>query len=97
VSNSSRQKTAALRICSSCEWVFERPVQPVGPVGFFGCPKCGGASYGARWVLGPSCYRVKKTQDRWLKRKLEDYERELRQQIGTANAERDPNDLFRKS
>jgi hypothetical protein len=40
---------------------------------------------------------VKSTQERWLKRKLDAYECELRQQIGTANAERDPNDLFRKT
>lgn len=93
----SKQRGARLRICASCEWVFDRrPPQPSGETGA-GCPKCGFASYGAHWVLGHACYRVKSTQERWLKRKLDAYECELRQQIGTANAERDPNDLFRKT
>lgn len=97
MSKSSHQKSAALRICASCEWVFERPREPDGAPGRIGCPQCGFASYGARWVLGHSCYRVKRTQERWLKRNLDAYESELRQQIGTANAERDPADLFHKT
>lgn len=96
MSNATKQKGAALRVCGSCEWVFERrPAQASGEPGT-GCPKCGFASYGAHWALGHACYRVKRTQERWLARKVSDYTAKLRQEIGAANAERDPADLFHK-
>lgn len=106
--NPSKQQTAALRVCASCEWVFDR-VRARGPlddhatpaseedsrtIDSSGCPKCGFASYGAHWVYGPKCYRFKRTQEPWLARKVQAYTQQLRQEIGTANAARDPADLF---
>ncbi len=79
--NASHQGAAPLRVCGVCEWVFNRrPPQPAGENGTE-CPKC---------------YRYKRTQEPWLKRKLDAYAGQLRQEIGTANAERDPADLFHK-
>lgn len=94
--NASHQGTAPLRVCGCCEWIFNRrPLQPNGENGTE-CPKDGLPSYGAHWVYGPKCYRFKRTQEPWLKRKVDAYAKQLRQEIGAANAARDPADLFHK-
>lgn len=54
-------KTAKLRVCASCEWIFNKGV---------GCPKCHFSSYGAHYVYGRAAYRYAKTQKPWLENKL---------------------------
>lgn len=71
----SRQQLAKLRVCASCEWIFERVNDDPS------CPKCSFGSYGARYVYGDQAYRYAKTQQPWLDRKLIDYEMKLRQEI----------------
>lgn len=66
------QKSARLRICASCEWIYK---------GYHDCPRCGFASYGARYVYGNQAYEYAKTQKPWIDRKVEAYARSLRLQI----------------
>jgi hypothetical protein len=54
------QRDAIVRCCASCEWIFRR-TEPHGVE----CPKCGFASYGARFVHGPKCYAFEQTQQRY--------------------------------
>jgi hypothetical protein len=68
----SPQQRANLRVCASCEWIYE---------GHQDCPKCLFGSYGARWVYGPKCYKHAKTQEPWLKKKLQAYEFKLLEEI----------------
>ena len=68
----SAQQRAKLRVCASCEWIFERG--DTCPCGF-------GASYGARFVYGDACYRYKHTQKPWLDRKMESYQIKLMQEM----------------
>ena len=68
-------KTAKLRVCMSCEWVFKALVDDTG------CPKCRWPSYGARWVYGNKAYQYEKTQEHWLERKMTTYERSLMREI----------------
>ena len=71
---STRQRYARIRVCASCEWVFKsRPSTP--------CPKCKFATYGARWVYGPVCYRYLISQTPWKNRKMKDYESKLLDEI----------------
>lgn len=56
----STQKTAKLRICASCEWIYEGD----------NCPLCGFASYGARFVYGDKVYQYKYTQKPWKDKQL---------------------------
>ena len=63
-------KTAKLRVCASCEWIFKGGK-------YTSCPKCGFAHYGARYVYGDVCYRFAKTQQPWIDRKVADYITEL--------------------
>lgn len=75
---------ATLRVCSSCEWIFKAHPARVGIYGnvvLTGCPKCKFSSYGARWVYGNKCYRYAKTQEPWLKRKVDDYVLKLLKEI----------------
>ena len=72
----SPQQRAQLRTCASCEWVH---------TGFDGCPKCGFATYGARWVYGNAAYRFKRTQEPWLNKKMQDYRFKLLDEIDQAN------------
>jgi rubredoxin len=72
----TKQLKAKLRVCASCEWVFDH--DPDGGLhGDGGCPKCGFAHYGARWVYGDRAYQYKKTQKPWKEKKLAGYEAEL--------------------
>jgi predicted RNA-binding Zn-ribbon protein involved in translation (DUF1610 family) len=91
MSNARRQKKARVRVCSSCEWIFDALARSEDAVG---CPKCGSAHYGARWAIGPECYRLAKTQERWVQRKLAAYESKLRTEVTADRVGKDPNDLF---
>ena len=73
-----KQKDANLRVCASCEWVFLRTESS-------SCPKCGFAHYGARFVYGDKAYRYAKTQEPWIKRKLEKYYFELLAELPKAS------------
>lgn len=57
----SPQQRAALRCCASCHWIYPGPGD---------CPKCGFASYGARYVYGDRAYRYRFNQTPWLERKM---------------------------
>lgn len=68
-------KTARLRVCASCEWIFKEPnIMDV-------CPKCGFAHYGARWVYGNKYYRYAETQQPWIDKKLTDYTHKLLNEV----------------
>lgn len=66
---------AKLRVCASCEWVFKSDLKS------YECPKCGFASYGARYVYGKAAYRIAKTQEKWMDKKMFAYETELLREI----------------
>lgn len=70
------QLKANLRVCASCEWIYERQDSEDG-----GCPKCGFASYGARYVYGDACYRYKHSQKPWWEKKMMDFACKLDQEI----------------
>jgi hypothetical protein len=67
------QLTAKLRVCASCEWVFE---------GHIPCPQCGFASYGAKHVYGNKAYKYKYTQEPFITQKLQTYKMTLMNQYG---------------
>lgn len=73
-----RQKHADVRVCASCSWLFRRTEADESTCG---CPKCGFAHYGARYVFGPKCYRYEVTQEPWMEKKLADYTMKLHQEI----------------
>ena len=70
-----KQKDAKLRVCASCEWIFVRIREDEG------CPKCGFAHYGARFVYGNRAYRYLRTQKPWFTRKMNEYACELHKEI----------------
>jgi len=74
----TNQRTAELRTCASCEWVFRLLSSTDGD----GCPKCGFAHYGARYVYGDKCYQYAKTQKPWVDKKMCEYRYELQKQVG---------------
>lgn len=61
-------KQANLRICASCKYIFR---------GNRSCPMCGFGSYGARDILGNSCYRFEKTQSLYIDGMLDMYKQKL--------------------
>ncbi len=63
------QKTAKLRMCASCEWVFKMPNEIVCR----NCPKCNFGSYGAHFVYGAKCYEYLETQSPWIEKKVDRY------------------------
>ena len=63
---------AKLRVCASCEWIYKEDSD---------CPKCGFASYSARYVYGKRAYRFAKTQEPWKQRKLAEYKLKLNEEI----------------
>jgi hypothetical protein len=81
------QKKAILRVCACCEWIFKEDEDSKKNGG---CPKCGFAHYGARFVFGDKCYEYQYTQYPWLKRKLADFELELRKEIDNTNKIKKP-------
>jgi hypothetical protein len=72
----SPQQRANLRVCASCEWIYE---------GHRDCPKCQFVSYGARFVYGSKAYRFKVTQEPWMDRKMTRYQRQLSEEVDVAN------------
>lgn len=78
----SRQKIAKLRVCASCEWLFTLVTNEEG------CPKCGFAHYGARFVYGPKAYRYAVTQQPWADRKMREYAFKLSAEIQESNRSR---------
>lgn len=66
------RKPAKLRVCASCEWIFNDGVE---------CPKCQFGSYGARFVYGEKCYSYFKTQEPWFDNKMAAYSSALFKQI----------------
>ena len=71
--SAARQSSALVRVCASCEWIFRRPATD--------CPRCGFASYGAHWAIGPQCYRLEATQERWIARALAMYRQKLEGEV----------------
>lgn len=63
----SPQQRARLRVCASCRWIYK--VADV--MADHGCPKCGGWTYGARWVFGNQAYLYAWTQKPWLDHQLD--------------------------
>ena len=74
------QKTAPLRTCAACEWVFVKKGEDTT------CPKCGFVSYGARFVYGNAAYRYARTQKPWKDRKMLNYEIGLNREIKQAQS-----------
>lgn len=66
------QRTAELRVCASCEWIFRTASS---------CPKCGFAHYGARFAYGDKCYRFEHTQKPWMDQKIAEYKHKLMDEI----------------
>ena len=62
----SPQQRAKLRVCASCEWVFL--IENADEHG--GCPMCGFAHYGARFVYGDKAYKFAENQEPWMNKKL---------------------------
>ena len=65
-------KKAKLRCCARCSWIYKKDSE---------CPKCGFASYGARFVYGNKCYEYAKTQEPWLEEKVTAYRHKLLDEI----------------
>jgi len=72
-----KRNQAKLRVCASCEWIFLENEKTKNK----GCPKCGFASYGARFVYGKAAYRYKLNQQPWVRKKLGDYMMSLLKEI----------------
>ena len=77
--NKARQKTALLRVCASCEWIFRWKDKSI--VSMSDCPKCGWASYGARFVYSDKCYKYAKTQEPWIEKKICQYRLKLMEEV----------------
>lgn len=73
-------KSANLRVCMHCEWVFRKDL-----TGSPSCPKCEWPSYGARCVYGDRAYVYEKTQKPWKKRKISALSAELDRIIRSSN------------
>lgn len=73
-------KSARLRVCASCEWIFTRGNQHPETGG---CPKCGFSHYGARYVYGRMAYHYAATQKPWYDKKMAAYAIVLRREIGS--------------
>ena len=87
-------------MCASCEWIFssreektsesteipdEESDDGVDLSVNSSCPKCGFASFGARYVYGDQSYRYKFTQVPWLRKKMDRYESSLLEEIRKTN------------
>lgn len=75
------QRDAIVRCCASCEWIYRAPAVGTRT----DCPKCGFASYGARFVHGPKCYAFEQTQQPWIERKVAAFRSELQGEVIAAN------------
>jgi predicted RNA-binding Zn-ribbon protein involved in translation (DUF1610 family) len=72
-----KQGNAKLRVCASCEWIFVKNER----TNKTGCPKCGFAHYGARFVYRHHAYIYRKTQKPWLDKKMVEYQSKLMKEI----------------
>jgi hypothetical protein len=63
----SKQLTAKLRVCASCEWIWRWGQTETD------CPYCHFASYGAHYVYGKKAYKYEKTQEPWKNNQLQQY------------------------
>jgi predicted nucleic acid-binding Zn-ribbon protein len=88
--NKKQSKKAKLRVCASCEWIFKEKRHP--DTG--GCPKCGFAHYGARFVYGDKAYKYAKTQKPWMEKKLQERQSELQLEIERTGEFKDPSTVF---
>jgi len=86
------RKTAALRVCASCEWVFaageDADDEDMEEGAKVGCPKCQFGSYSAHSVYGARCYRYAITQAPWVQRKLATCQMALAQEVRESPAAR---------
>lgn len=73
------QLGADLRVCASCRWIYHQKDRHSNPD--LGCPKCGFASYGARFVFGDKAYQYAKTQKPWFDDKMAAYASKLYDEI----------------
>ena len=67
---------AKLRVCASCEWIFNITSAKQGS-----CPKCRFTHYGARYVYGSRCYEYAKTQQPWVDKLVATYKGKLLDEI----------------
>lgn len=74
-----------LRVCASCEWIYKVGKNPGVFKHNWDCPKCNFSSYGARYVFGNKCYTYAKTQQPWMKKKMDDYACDLLEEIDESN------------
>lgn len=75
-----REKKTTLRICASCEWIFNSSPTDDDPKGVE-CPKCKFGSYTAHYVYGRNAYRYVKSQLPWKNKKMFEYESKLNVEI----------------
>lgn len=74
-------KSAKLRICASCEWIFRS---------YDACPKCGFGHYGARAVVGDKCYAYETTQEPWINKQVKAYRLKLMLEIEKGTQQLEP-------
>lgn len=82
-------KRAKLRVCASCEWIFN--IADASAEG--GCPKCEFGHYGAQHVYGNQAYRHRVTQQPWFDRKMGAYADKLHKEIRESKARKPALDL----
>ena len=64
-----------LRVCAKCEYIYKFNDRD--------CPKCGFGHYSAHFVYGQECYKLFKTQEKWIKKKLDSYQNKLEQEVSS--------------
>lgn len=69
---------AKLRVCASCEWIFDVGHQHPE---YGGCPKCAFGHYGARYVYGDKAYAYAQTQKPWFDKQMANRAAELHAEI----------------
>ena len=74
-------KTATLRVCASCEWIYKVEKNPGIFKHNWNCLKCSFISYGARYVYGNACYRYQYDQQPWIEKKVTDYWVKLNEEV----------------
>ena len=74
---------ARLRCCASCEWIFKlKDNEGRGHDTSVGeCPRCGFGHYGAVSCFGNRAYRYARTQEPYVKRRVDKYIAEVRSEV----------------
>ena len=67
-------KTADLRVCMFCEFIFKLSKQSYCPICSFGIS---GGTYGAYYVYGKKAYKYYKTQEPFKIKKIAEFESKL--------------------